>query len=544
MSYILHPELGMVKGFRQIAFLTALSRIFGFARDIAYSHFFGATALLDAWTIAFKIPNLARRLFGEGAASASLIPVYSQQLHKNKKQAKQLINTVVTVLLLLLAAIVLIGQGIIWSYYKFFQPASETKLVLSLTSIMLPYMLLVCLVAILAGILNVHRHFATPAAAPIVLNICIIGSILITGWVLKIQPRQQLFCVAAAVLIAGVIQIAIQVPPLRASGVSIRWAWATHSAAFKKIIIMMGPMILGLTATQINTLADDLIAWWLSASVEKGTQFILLGQKIAYPLQRGSVSHLYFAQRLYQLPLGIFGISLATAIFPVMSSHAAKKDFTGLAKSISTALRSSIFIALPASVGLIMVAKPLILSAFQHGQFTSADTDMTVWTLSFYSIGLCGYFAQQLLARAFFSMQDSKTPTRSALIAVCTNIVLNLTLIWFWGTGGLACSTALCSYLQVFILARILRKRLGNLILDRFTDTLAKTLIATALMSLIAASILVLMKNLPDYRTFNILKLLAVVPSAAAVYLLAAKFLRIELLSLLTGKKIDNNLIT
>jgi putative peptidoglycan lipid II flippase len=534
----------MIKGFRQIASLTAVSRVLGFLRDIAYSHFFGANALLDAWTIAFKIPNLARRLFGEGAASASLIPVYSQQLQKDPEDAKKLVNTIVTILFVALAAIVLIGQGAIWTFYKLFSTTGETKLVLSLTSVMLPYMLMVCIVAILAGILNVHRHFAAPAAAPIILNIFIIGTILLTGWVLKIPPRQQLFFVAAAVLIAGITQIALQLLPLRAAGVSIRPAWDVHSQALRKIIILMGPMILGLTATQINTLSDDLIAWWLSASVEKGTQFILLGQKIAYPLQRGSVSHLYFAQRLYQLPLGIFGISLATAIFPVMSSHAAKKDFTGLAKSISTALRSSIFIALPASVGLIMVAKPLILSAFQHGQFQSADTDMTVWTLSFYAIGLCGYFAQQLLARAFFSMQDSKTPTASAMIAVCANIVLNLTLIWFWGTGGLACSTALCSYLQVFILARILRKRLGSLILDRFIDTLAKTLIATALMSLIAASILVLMKNLPDYRTFNILKLIAVVPSAAAVYLLAAKFLRIELLSLLTGKKIDNNQIT
>jgi hypothetical protein len=231
----------MIKGFRQIASLTATSRVFGFVRDIAYSHFFGANALLDAWTIAFKIPNLARRLFGEGAASASFIPVYSEQLHKDKEKAKQLVNTVVTALFVLLAAIVLIGQAGIWGYYKFFSPPSETRLVLSLTSIMLPYMLMVCIVAILAGILNVHRHFAAPAAAPIVLNIFIIVSILLTGWVFKLQAREQLFFVAAAVLIAGIVQIAIQLPPLRASGVSIKPAWMVHSEAFKKIIILMAP---------------------------------------------------------------------------------------------------------------------------------------------------------------------------------------------------------------------------------------------------------------------------------------------------------------
>jgi len=258
----------MIKGFRQIASLTAVSRVFGFVRDVVYSHFFGANNLFDAWTIAFKIPNLARRLFGEGAAAASLIPIYSEELHKDPQQAKQLVNTVVTFLFVILAALVLIGQGIIWGYYKFFSSTGDTKLVLSLSSIMLPYMLFVCMVAILAGILHVHRHFATPAAAPIVLNICIISCILLTGWAFKIKARQQVFYVAFAVLIAGLVQIAIQLPPLRSAGVSIRFGWQIHSEAFRKIIILMGPMILGLTVTQINTLADDLIAWWFSSSVD------------------------------------------------------------------------------------------------------------------------------------------------------------------------------------------------------------------------------------------------------------------------------------
>ncbi len=525
----------MIKGFRQIVSLTAISRVFGFIRDIAYSHFFGADALLDAWTIAFKIPNLARRLFGEGAAAASLIPVYSEALHKDKQQAKQLADTVVTVLFVLLAAIILIAEVLIWGYYKFLSTTGETRLVLSLTSIMLPYMLLVCTVAILAGILQVHRHFAAPAAAPIVLNLFIIGSILLTGWVFKLQARQQVFFVAAAVLIAGLTQIAIQIPPLRAAGVSIRPAWHTHSDAFKKIIILMAPMILGLTVTQINTLADDLIAWWLSASPEKGNSFILLGNTIAYPLNRGSVSHLYYSQRLYQLPLGVFGISLATAVFPVMSSFAAKKDFAGLAETVSKGLRCCLFIAVPATIGLIAIATPLIALAFQHGQFTEKDTNMVAWTLLFYALGLCGYFAQQVLTRAFYSMQDSKTPVKSAVIAVFANIVLNLMLIWPLGTGGLAAATALCSYLQVLVLALALRRQLGNFILDGLARAFLKTIVATLCMSTAIAFTLWLSKNYP-----NSIKLLLTVPSAAAVYLLAAKLLNIEMLSLLTAGKRRN----
>ncbi|MHC4623936.1 MAG: murein biosynthesis integral membrane protein MurJ [Planctomycetota bacterium] len=527
----------MIKGFRQIASLTAISRVFGFVRDIAYGHFFGADSLLDAWIIAFRIPNLSRRLFGEGAASASLIPVYGEALHKDPKQAAELANTVVTVLFVILAGLVLVGEAGIWLYYRFSARTSETELILSLSSIMLPYMLFVCTVAVLAGMLNVHRHFAAPAAAPIVLNIFIIGTILLTARLFELEARQQLFCIAVAVLVAGFVQMAMQLWPLRRVGVLIRPGWQVHSEAFRKILLLMGPMILGLTVTQINTLADDLIAWWFSGSPEKGRFFELLGAQIQYPMWRGSVSHLYYAQRLYQLPLGVLGISLATAIFPVMSADAARKDFEALRITISKGLRGTVFVALPATVGLIMVAGPLISAAFEHGKFTGDDTDMVVRTVSFYALGLCGYFAQQILARAFYSMQDSKIPMRSALAAVLANFLLNLTLIWYLGRAGLACATAACSYLQVVILVAVLRRRLGPSILDGFSVTLVKTILATVIMWALVAGAMLLMGRLADSRLFNILRLAVVVPSAAGTYVLAAKFLRIEALSLLTGKK-------
>jgi putative peptidoglycan lipid II flippase len=526
----------MIKGFRQIAFLTALSRVFGLMRDIAYGHFFGAGGLLDAWIIAFRIPNLSRRLFGEGAASASFVPIYSEVLYHDREQAAKLLNTVVTVLFVILSSLVLLGEAIIWLYYSFFTRTDETVLILSLSSIMLPYMLFVCMVAILAGILNVHRHFARPAMAPIVLNIFIIGTILFTGWLFKLSSREQLFCVAIAVLIAGLMQIALQIQPLRRSGVSIRPAWHVHSDSFKKVLMLMGPMILGLTVTQINTLADDLIAWWFSGSEEKGRFFEFLGAQIQYPMWRGSVSHLYYAQRLYQLPLGVLGISLATAIFPVMSSDAARKDLTALQTTISKGIRGAFFVALPATVGIILVARPLISAAFQHGRFTGEDTNMVVKTLAFYALGLCGYFAQQILVRAFYSIQDSKMPMRSALVAVVVNFLLNLTLIWFLGRTGLAAATAICAYIQVIMLTTFLRVRLGSSILDGLLVTMVKTIVATAVMWLLGTIFMNLMKGLPDDRLFNILRLVVVVPSAAAVYLLCAKLLRIEMLSLFSGK--------
>jgi len=227
----------MVKGFRQIAILTIASRLLGLVRDIMFAYFLGAGRLFGAWAIAFKIPNLARRLFGEGAAAASFIPVYSDQLYNKPKTANKLACTVVTVVAVVLTCIVLTGEAIIWLYYSFISKDPDTNLMLNLSGIMLPYMILICVVAILAGILQSHRHFALPAAAPIVLNIFIIGSLCFSGWVLTIEPDKQVFFVAMAVLIAGVSQLWMQFVGLHRIGIKITPAWQVKSEKYKKILI-------------------------------------------------------------------------------------------------------------------------------------------------------------------------------------------------------------------------------------------------------------------------------------------------------------------
>jgi putative peptidoglycan lipid II flippase len=343
--------------------------------------------------------------------------------------------------------------------------------------------------------------------------------------------------VAVAVVLAGFVQILMQLLPLWQMGIHIRPAWEVRSEAFKKVMVLMGPMVLGLTVTQINTLADDFIALWFSGSADKGEVFSILGHQLRYPLWEGAVSRLFYSQRLYQFPVGVLGISLATAVFPVMSTQAARKDFDALQKTISRGLRAAVFIAWPATAGLMLVAGVLVSALFEHGQFSSDDTAAVAWTLSFYALGLWGYFTQQVVTRAFYSMQDSKMPARSALIAVFVNVGLNLTLIWFMGTAGLALSTAICSYLQVVILVVVLRRRFGDSVLAGLAATLLKTAVATVILWLVGSGLLALMRNLPSGTRFDILRLVVVVPSAAGVYLLAAKFLRIEMLSLLTGGK-------
>jgi len=527
----------MVKGLKQIVSLTMISRVFGLIRDLSCNYFFGATTLGDAFWIAFKIPNLTRRIFGEGAASASFIPVYSEQLQKDKDSAQRLASTVITVVVASLSSLVILGWVVMLFWRGLPSTTSDTQIVLNLSSVMLPYAVMICTVAILAGILNSHFHFAAPAAAPIVLNLCIISGVMVSGFVLKMPAQMQVYAVAISVLVAGVLQIAMQFIPLRKIGVRLRPNWEVRSEAFGKIMILMGPMILGLTVTQLNTLADDLIAWIFSGSPEKGTSFVLAGKEFLYPLQRGSVTHLYFAQRLYQFPLGVFGISLATAIFPVLAKAAAQGDKKTLCETVGKGIKLAIFIAMPATIGLILVSRPLVTLMLEHGEsFDSLDSQKTSWTLVFYAIGLSGYFMQQIVTRAFYSIQDSKMPARSAIIAVCVNFVLNLILIWFIGTGGLAFSTAICSYLQVFILLYVLRRRFEFPILDGIGISLLKTFFATLVMGATGFVVLRVLENLESNWMFNLLRIVSIMVVSVVSYAAMAKLLKIEMLGLLLKK--------
>ncbi len=513
----------MIKGFRQIAGLTVISRVLGMVRDTTFAYFFGADWLMTAWSMGFKIPNLSRRLFGEGAASASFIPIYSELLVTDRVLAQRLARTMVTAVAVLLSLVVLIGEVIVWGWYAFFETRHGVKLGLALCGIMMPYMILICCVAILSGILQVHRRFSAPAAAPIVLNLCIIIGSLVAGMCLDLPAQKQVFLVAVTVLVAGLAQIGIQIPSLWACGVSLRPAWDIHMPAFRRVLVLMGPMIVGLTVTQLNTLLDDLIA--LAFMNQRG-----------YPLPYGAPSFLYYAQRLYQFPLGVLGISLATAIFPKMSEEAGRKDFETLKLTISQGLRVVLFVAVPATVGIALVAKPLVSVLFEHGRFTAQDTPVVAMTLCFYAIGLCGYFAQQILARAYYSVQDSSTPAKSAVLAVGVNLVLNLSLIWVWGTAGLAAATAVCSYVQVVFLIRGLRRRYGSGLLVGVRRTCLRTIGATGVMTVIGIICLWVMRGWPETFAWQGGRLAVLVLVSVVMYVVMARVLGLEETDLVFGR--------
>ena len=527
----------MIRGFRLIALLTVVSRVFGMVRDMAFAYFLGAGLMMDIWVIAFKIPNLARRIFGEGAATSSFIPVYSEQLKKDPAQSLKLAQTVVTVVVVLLSGIVMAGLLIMGYLYWFHAPLASTKLMLLLAALMLPYMIMICVEAILGGILNTHRHFAAPAAAPIALNIVNICTLCIGGWVLGLTPEQHVFLLAFGVLLAGVLQVGMQVVPLYRLGLTLRPAWQVRSDAFKQIMWLMGPMILGMAATQLNTLADDVVAKCLSGSAEKGEFFMMFGRQIRYPVWAGAVSSLFYTQRLYQFPLGVLGISLATAIFPVMSEVAAGKDYVKLAKTIKDGLQATIFLALPSTVGLILVARPLVAAIYQRGKFTVADTDLASKVLIFYALGLCGFFAQQVLPRAFYAMKDSKVPARTAALAVILNVILNLTLIWPMGVSGLAFSTSLCSYAQVGILLWLLHRKFQLHLAEGFWPIFQKTAIGTILMAAAGWASLAVLGGLAQGTRGDVIRILVLVAVCGGVYVGAAWALKNPMLALIVSAR-------
>jgi len=483
--------------------------------------FFFSSNVLHYFFPAWKIPNLFRRLFGEGALSSALIPVYTEKLEDDPRSAQALANSVFTLLVITTALIVLLGEGLIYLLLRCSSHEWKTDFLLSLAAIMLPYVLLICLVAVIVGVLQVHRRFAAPAAAPILLNVCWITAVICFRKSFGDNEWQQIYVIAVTILIAGCLQLLLQLPSLHRAGFRLRPRFRFKDDSIRKVALLMAPMIVGLAAVQINTLIDDFIALFLSATPQRGDTFTLLGYTITYPVREGSTSHLYFAQRLYQFPLGVFGIALASAAFPFLTTAAVRNQLDEFSKILNQGIRLVLFIALPVTVGLILIRTPLIELIFQRGKFTPADTRHTSWTLLFYTLGITAYFVQQLVVRAFYSFQDSKTPVKIAVRVIGLNILLNLILIWFLGTGGLALSTALSATVQAGILIILLVRRHHLNITDNLSSSLIKTLLATGAMSLGGFCLIYYLSESSAW-----MQVLIVVPACAAIFALSSRLLK------------------
>ncbi len=451
---------------------TLLSRILGFLRDMVIANFFGAGMAADAFFVAFRIPNLWRRLVGEGSLTISFIPVYTEYLTKGSEEESREVTHIaftvagITLLCLTIFGVLfspvlirLIAPG--WGFSATPEKLQKFQLTVTLSQTMFPYLFFMGLFALCMGILNSLRHFFAPAFAPIFLNVSIIASVFLLSPVFE----KPVFALAVGVLAGGVIQFLFQIPFLIKKRISFRFNFSYRHPAIKRIGLLMVPGLIGTAVYQINVFIDTIFASLLP---------------------EGSVSYLFFADRLMEFPLGIFGIAIGMASLPSLSALASQGKMDEWKETLSFTFRLVSFISVPAMVGLIALKTPIINLLFQRGQFDYHATIMTAKALLFYSVGLWAIAGVRTVVPAFYSLQDTWTPLKIALICLGANVIFNSILIYPMKHAGLALATSLSSTLNLILLFRKLGPKLGSIDLRKNVQSLLKIFFCSLLMGFAA----------------------------------------------------------
>ncbi len=501
-----------------IAALTLLSRAMGLLRELAFSRLLGTSGEYSAFRVAFMLPNLARRLFGEGALSAATIPVLTESIEKEGEvAARRFVGSVLSLLLMGLTLAAMAIGLVLWVVQQVTDDPSVPFAIL-----LIPYMPIICTVAVAGGVLNVRGYFAAPAVVPVLLNVFVITATLWGGYGLGLTGTSLLKVVCYGVLLGGFAQLVVM-------GLALWWVRFFPRVQrpllcpkVRNVFTLMSPMVLGLSAVQINSAMDYIIAYLFI--VQDGEQ---VGPAV-----------LGYAQYLYQLPLGVFGIAIATAVFPSLSKYAAQQKWDQVVHLVGRGLRAGFIIAIPASVGLWLVAIPLVATLYQGQQFDEQATLRVGGTLQFYVLGLVPYFAQHILVRAFYATHDSRTPARIAGTMVLINLTLNLILVFPLEERGLALSTAVCAAGQVVWLSVLLSSRYRSLSFFSLLTSFLRVVIASALMggAVLLADYLLPIEP-PGVRP--ILRLVVEVVVGMVVYGVASQWLGLGAWRLIVSRQFD-----
>jgi len=449
---------------------TLLSRIFGYVRDVVVAWFFGAGLASDAFFVAFRIPNLLRRLVGEGSLTISFIPVFTDYLcNRGRDEAFRLARSAWWILTIVLVIVTALGIVLSPFIVKVFAPgfldsSQKYELTVLLTRIMFPYIFFVGLVALAMGILNAMGHFAAPALAPVMLNVAMIVSVLVLAPYLE-KPSIGL---AIGVLAGGALQLGLQVPFLCRKGFHWFADSPLYHEAVKRIGLLMAPTVLGAAVHQIT---------------------ILVGTLLASLLPEGSVSYLYYADRLVEFPLGVFGIALGTAVLPTLSRQAAVGDMGGLRGTFAHAMKLVFFINIPAMVGLIVLREPIVKILFQRGAFDPVTTGKTAEALLYYTVGLWAFSGVRIVVSAFYALQDTRTPVKIAIVSLLTNIILSIVLMGPMQHGGLALATSLSMAVNFILLTLALKKRLGRIGARGIFHSIGKASVAAVAMAAVIGAL-------------------------------------------------------
>ena len=426
-------QQGLLRSGVVVSVMTLLSRVLGMVRDIVVASYFGSSPAADAFFIAFKIPNFLRRLFAEGAFAQAFVPVISEyRTQRSEADVKQLIRHTAGTLGLVLSILTVLGvlaapYVILLFAPGFHEDVAKQVLASELLRITFPYLLLISLTAFTAGILNSYGKFAVPAFTPVLLNVCMIAAaVFLSPWF-----DQPITALAWGVLIAGLMQLGFQLPFVARLGLLPWPSLDFKDEGVKRILRLMVPALLGVSVSQINLLLDTVLASFLPT---------------------GSVSWLYYADRLSELPLGAFGIAIGTVILPSLSRQHAGAEGTAFSATLDWGLRMVLLVGLPAALALQILAEPLIIGLFYYGAMTQEAVHQSARALEAYSLGVLAFMLVKVLAPGFFARQDVKTPVRIAMICMVANMVFNLILIWPLQHVGLALATSLSSLLNAALL--------------------------------------------------------------------------------------------
>ncbi|WP_156678918.1 murein biosynthesis integral membrane protein MurJ [Sphingomonas profundi] len=511
--------MSLVRNTATIGGLTLVSRILGFVRDMLMARFVGAGFASDAFLIAWRLPNLFRALFAEGAFASAFVPMFNRTIAKAEaggdrraglpagiRFAEDVLSVLLPILILFTAAMMIAAGPIVWAMTGGFPDGGPDKLALATqyTRITFPYLMLISLVSLLGGILNSLNRFWVNAAAPVLLNLCLIAGLLFFRGYSEIDTARTQ---AIAVTVSGVLQLGWLVWACRRAGVVLRLKVPRLTPQVKALLKVIMPAAIGAGAVQFNLLISTTLA--------------------ARFLPQGSVSYLYYADRLNQLPLGLIGIGVGTAILPLLSRQIGGGDDAAAAATQNRAIELSLLLTLPATAALMVSAEPIIRALLQHGAFSPQDSAATAAALSAFSLGLPAYVLIKVLTPGFYARADTRTPVRIALVAMLVNLTLNLVLVWPLAHVGLALSTAVSAWVNVALLYATLHRR-GHFAADaRLKGRTLKLAGATAIM----AALLLALNPLVDARAAGpllgrIVALGLMMALGAAVYFAAAFALR------------------
>ena len=477
------PSSSLFSRLRLVSLLTLASRLLGLVRDMAMAALFGNGMILDAFTVAFRIPNMARRLFGEGALTAAFLPAFVRELEtEGQSSAWRLASAVLTVLAMTLCGLVLIGELLLWAVSYWVETGPEAELLIGLTAVMLPYLVFICIAALLSAMLQAMNHFAWPALLPVLMNVVwLIG--IGTAYAWQDSPAARIHTIAWFIIVAGGVQLVALSPVVRRFGFRFAFDWPSTRSKVNAIGRGMLPILIGLSVTQFNTLADSFIAWGL-AEPDTALESAGIGETLqGWSLAAGTASTLYFGQRLYQFPLGVCGVALGTVLFPRFSQHAEQGRHDRLRGDLLLGLQLVIAIGIPASVGLVLLAEPLTTLLFQYGEFDAGDTSRTAEMIAAYGIGVWAYCGLLIVHRAYYAVGDRITPLRIGLAAVVINLGLNFALIQPFGGRGLALATSFTAMLQVIAVVAMLQGRMGRLDWRSLLSSVLRVGVASVLMA-------------------------------------------------------------